>query len=116
MNQDTTINTPATATIWLGMDVSKDRLDVCLLRASDKGIKAQHKSFPNDAAGQAKLLRWVQHLAAPERCHFCLESTGSYSLAVATFLAEAEQFVSVVNPARIKYAGLAQGVGNKTDK
>ncbi|MBV9467685.1 MAG: IS110 family transposase, partial [Abitibacteriaceae bacterium] len=31
------------------------------------------------------------------------------------FLAEAGQRVSLVNPARIKYAGLAQGVGNKTD-
>jgi len=37
-------------------------------------------------------------------------------MAVAHFLAEAEQRVSIVNPARIKYAGLAQGVGNKTDR
>jgi transposase len=37
-------------------------------------------------------------------------------MAVADFLVEAEQRVSIVNPARIKYAGMAQGVGNKTDK
>ncbi len=62
------------------------------------------------------LLRWVQHLVAQQPCHFCLESTGSYSTGLAQFLAEAEQPVSLVNPARIKYAGMAQGVGNKTDQ
>jgi len=102
-----------TATVWIGIDVSKDTLDVCLLRASGK---EKHKEFNNDAAGHAKLLRWVQHLVGEEVCHYCLESTGSYSMAVAHFLAEAEQRVSIVNPARIKYAGMAQGVGNKTDK
>lgn len=101
------------ATVWIGLDVSKDTLDVCLLRATGK---EKHKQFSNDAAGHAKLLRWVQHLAGEEVCHYCLESTGSYSMAVAHFLAEAEQRVSIVNPARIKYAAMAQGVGNKTDK
>jgi transposase len=101
------------ATIWIGIDVSKDTLDVCLLRA---GGKEKYKQFGNETAGHAKLLRWVHHLAGEEVCHYCLESTGSYSMAIAHFLAEAEQPVSIVNPARIKYAGLAQGVGNKTDK
>lgn len=101
------------ATVWLGIDVSKDSLDVCLLRASGK---EKHKSFSNDTAGHAKLLRWVQHLVGEDVCHYCLESTGSYSMAVAHLLVEAEQRVSIVNPARIKYAGMAQGVGNKTDK
>ena len=103
-------------TVWIGLDVSKDTLDVCLLRATGK---EKHKQFSNDASGHAKLLRWVQHLvgeSGEQGCHFCLESTGSYSTAVAHFLAEANQRVSLVNPARIKYAGLAQGAGNKTDK
>lgn len=105
------------ATVWIGIDVSKDTLDVCLLRASSQDkSKEKHKQFGNEASGHTKLLRWVQHLAGEEVCHFCLESTGSYSMAVAHFLAEAEQRVSIVNPARIKYAGLAQGVKNKTDR
>ena len=101
------------ATVWIGIDVSKDSLDVCLLRATGK---EKYKNFSNDATSHAKLLRWVQHLVGEEVCHYGLESTGSYSMAVAHFLAEAEQRVSIVNPARIKYAGMAQGVGNKTDK
>lgn len=104
--------------IWIGIDVSKDTLDVCLLdvcllRCSGK---EKDKQFSNDAAGHCKLLRWVEHLAGQETCHFCLESTGSYSTAIAHFLAEAGQPVSLVNPARIKYAGMAQGAGNKTDQ
>jgi transposase len=39
-----------------------------------------------------------------------------YSQGIALFLVEKEQLVSVINPARIKYFGLAQNQGNKTDK
>lgn len=99
--------------IWIGLDVSKDTLDACLLRQSDKRTA---KQFANDAGGHAKLLRWVEQTAPGARAHFCLEATGSYSNGVALFLAEAEQLVSVVNPARIHFFGKGQGAGNKTDK
>src|SRR5690348_1437658 len=46
----------------------------------------------------------------------CLEATGAYSEALALFLAEADQTVSLVNPFRIHHAAIAQGAGNKTDK
>jgi transposase len=98
---------------WIGIDVSKDRLDVCLLRAVGR---PQHKPFANAATGWAKMLRWLDHLAPGADRHFALESTGSYSTQVASFLVEAGQRVSVLNPARIKYAALAGGSGNKTDK
>jgi transposase len=84
--------------VWVGLDVSKDTLDACLLRVSGKSTARQ---FGNDAAGYTKLLRWVEHLApeatAHATAHFCLEATGPYSQAVALFLAEAEQRVSVVD-------------------
>jgi transposase len=99
--------------VWIGLDVSKDTVDACLLRQSDKRTA---KQFPNDAAGHAKLLRWVEQLAPDARAHFCLEATGSYSNGVALYLAEQEQRVSVVNPSRIHFFGKAQGAGNKTDK
>jgi len=47
---------------------------------------------------------------------FCLESTGTDGTALATTRASAGRHVSVVNPARIKYAGLMRGRGNQTDK
>jgi transposase len=66
--------------------------------------------------GFAKLLRWVGSQVPKARGHFCLEATGAYSQALAQFLAEADQTVSVVNPAWIKYAGMSQGHRNKTDQ
>lgn len=101
------------ATIWVGLDISKDTLDACLLRPAGK---PQHKTFANAPAGHQKLLRWAQHLAAEQTCHFALEATGAYGQAVAEFLAQAEQRVSVLNPARVKYGGIAAGQSNKTDK
>lgn len=103
----------AEPTAWIGIDVSKDVLDACLLRRTGK---AHFQSVANTDAGHAKLLRWVQHLAPSEIAHFCMESTGTYGQACAEFLVAAHQRVSVVNPARIKYARLAQGEVNKTDK
>lgn len=99
--------------VWIGLDVSKDTLDVCLLRSTGK---SSAKQFSNDASGHTKLLRWAGHLDPDATAHFCLEATGSYSQGVALFLAEAEQLVSVVNPARIRFFGLCQRQGNKTDK
>ena len=100
-------------TIYIGLDISKDTLDACLLRQTGK---PQHKTFANTSAGHQKLLRWVQHSAAEGTCHFALEATGAYGQSVAEFLTQADQGVSVLNPARVKYGGIATGQGNKTDK
>jgi transposase len=101
---------------WIGIDVSKANLIACLIRSPGKPIV---KEFKNDPSGFAKLLRWAMSFKG-EQLHFCMESTGPYSLQIATFLAEAEQTVSVkvsvANPARIKYFGMSKGILNKTDK
>ncbi len=104
--------------LCVGLDVSRDTLDVCLLRPNTKPL---HKQFANDEAGFALLLKWTQSQAsqaqAPQgRAHFCLEATGSYSTGIALYLAHHEQPVSVVNPARIRFFGLCQRQSNKTDK
>lgn len=101
-----------TSKACVGLDVSKDTLDVCLLVES----KRHEKQFANDAPGHRQLLRWSQSLAKESLCHFCLEATGPYSQGIALFLMEKEQLVSVINPARIRFFGLAQNQGNKTDK
>jgi transposase len=96
----------------VGLDVSKDTLDVCLLINE----KRREKQFANDTTGHRQLLRWAHSLAKDSSCHFCLEATGPYSQSIALFLMAKEQLVSVVNPARIRFFGLAQNQGNKTDK
>lgn len=45
-----------------------------------------------------------------------MEATGGYEDALATALHAAGRTVGVVNPTRIKYAGIVRGRGNKTDK
>jgi transposase len=102
-----------TDTCFAGIDVSKDRLDCCLLLPCGK---AKEQAFGNDRRGHAALIAWADRHAAGRPVHFCLEATGPYSEAPATALAEAGRLVSVVNPTRVKYAGLARGRGNKTDK
>ena len=98
---------------WIGIDVSKDKLDACLLREDDK---TSDLSVENNKKGFTKLLAWVKRNAPQANLHFALEATGAYSNAVAEFLAEADQFVSVLNPAPVKYAAMAYGFTNRTDK
>lgn len=104
--------TQTNPTAWIGIDIAKLSFEACLLRAQGKAL---HKHFDNTPAGFAKLVRWVESLAPEAVAHFCLEATGTYSEALALFLAEADQRVSLVNAFRIKHAALAQGAANKTD-
>ena len=73
--------TPAPAA-WVGIDISKDTLDACLLPAP--GGKPRTQAFANDPAGHAALAAWADEHAAGTPLGFCLESTGAYSEALAT--------------------------------
>jgi transposase len=64
-------------TVWIGLDVSKDKLDACLIKTEGKPL---WKIFPNSTAGHQKLLRWAKHMAGEAACHFGLEATGAYGL------------------------------------
>jgi transposase len=103
----------ATDTYFVGIDVSKDTLDTCLLRPDGR---AQEATFGNDPQGYAALAAWADRLAGGLPLHFCMEATGPYSDGPATALAEAGRRVSVANPARVRSHGLAGGQGNKTDR
>jgi transposase len=108
------VGTTATtaATYFAGIDVSKDTLDAGLLGPTGA---TRPKSFANDRAGHAALLAWADRQAGGAAVHFCMEATGPYSTALATFLHAAGRLVSVVNPARVKAHAKACGQLNKTD-
>jgi transposase len=96
----------------LGIDVSKLKFNVCLIREDGK---LRHRVFANTEAGFTQLSDWLKknHVV---QVHACLEATGTYSEALATYLFDAGQLVSLVNPAATKaYAG-AQLSRTKTDK
>ncbi len=66
-------------TAWIGIDVSQDTLDACLLPADGK---PRRRSFANDPAGHAALIAWADDgPAADAALGFCLESTGAYGQA-----------------------------------
>lgn len=105
---------PSTAEdVCVGIDVAKAKLDVCLLNGQGTTF---HRRFTNTADGFSELLAWTKQLAGASSCHFALEATGPYSDALATFLFDAGLRISLLNPARVRYAALAAGEDNKTDK
>ncbi|AYG58103.1 IS110 family transposase [Rhizobium jaguaris] len=91
----------------LGIDISKDRLDVHLL---PDGID---KQFPNDAKGLRALIRWLLPYA-PERIVF--EATGAYHRRLERMLATADLPGVKVNPQRLRAFAKACGRLAKTDR
>lgn len=111
-------NSGSSIRAWIGIDVSQKKLDVALIRLNVN--KAPSSTFDNTDQGFAKMMAWLKkHLhgnPTREECHFCLEATGTYSNAVANFLAEAEQRLSLVNPRVVNDYARYRNRGNKTDK
>ena len=96
----------------LGIDVSKNTLDACLL--DDPGQAPGMIQVANTAAGFAQLIAWLAQQGAAD-APVVLEATGRYWLEVTQALQAAGHAVSVVNPARIKAFRGTLLVRNKTD-
>lgn len=96
----------------VGIDVSKSKLDVCVL----KGDKVKTKVFRNTRAGHAELSEWLGQRELSTGTPVVLEATGPYSEAVAIALSDTGWAVSVVNPARIAGFARSELTRNKTDK
>jgi transposase len=92
--------------IFVGIDVSKDRLDVHV-RPSDESFAVR-----SDEAGIAALLA---RLAVLQPALMVLEATGGYEAAVAAALAHAGVPVAVVNPRQIRDFARATGQLAKSD-
>lgn len=98
-------------TVYLGIDIASKKFDAALL--SNDGY--QCKAFANSVAGYTALLKWAD-VGDFLEIHACIEATGDYGTALATFLYEKKIKVSVVNPSRIKGYGMAELSRTKTDK
>ena len=96
----------------LGIDIAKAKFDVALLI---EGKIKKTRVFENTPIGFQALSAWltkqdITTLAA------CMEATGSYGEALATYLFDQGFAVSVVNPAQIKSFSGARLMRAKTDK
>ena len=93
--------------VFIGIDVSKQRLDVAVRPTGTKWAVA------NDAAGVALLVERVRALAPVAL--IVMEATGGYEMAVAAALTAAELPAVIVNPRQVR--DFARGMGKlaKTD-
>ena len=95
---------------YLGIDVSKRKLDCALLL----GGKTRNKAIENSPAGMNVLKAWLaRHGGAG--AHVCMEATNTYWELCAETLADAGHPVSVVNPALVKAHAQSCGLRTKTD-
>lgn len=92
--------------IYVGIDVSKDTLDVAV--HGDK----QHWSFPNNETGITKAVSKFKELS-PELV--VLEATGGFEVFLATELVVAKIPTAVVNPRQVRDFAKSVGMLAKTD-
>jgi transposase len=97
-------------THFLGVDIAKHKFDVALILNG----KFKNKVFENTEAGFTALIQWLtSHQVS--HVHVCMEATGVYWEALATYLADAQHKVSVVNPAQISAYAKSVLQRGKTD-
>lgn len=103
--------------ISIGIDVSKDKLDVLWLRDKETR-KVKTKAFMNRPEDHQKIVAWVlkNTQAALSDIQFVMEATGVYHEALAYALHEQQAQVFVINPARTKAHAKSLGIHTKTDK
>jgi transposase len=91
--------------VYLGVDVSKDSLDVAFL--------SQNHSLPNTKAGARKLLARIAKHSGP--VHVICEATGGYERTLVNALHEEQITLSVINPRLARDFARAQNRLAKTD-
>jgi transposase len=96
--------------IYVGVDVSKDRLDVAL-RPTGAGW-----SFPNEQSGIDALVSQLLLEEAPPPALVVLEATGGFERPLAAALAATGMPVAVVNPRQARDFARATGRLAKTDR
>lgn len=100
---------------YIGIDVSKAKLDCCLLFDSSDS-KRKSKSIPNNKDSISDLLAWLAKQGAhPGELHAVLESTGVYHEQAAIALYDAGVTVTIANPAHVKNFGKGLAIRTKND-
>lgn len=103
-------------TIFVGIDVSKAKLDVALTHNGKEILS--YATFENNLDGFKKLINWTKKLSKKfEKIHYCMEATGIYSEEISEYLQEQKNsIVSVVNPVQPKAFAGSLLLRTKNDK
>ncbi|MCP5545723.1 MAG: IS110 family transposase [Akkermansiaceae bacterium] len=97
---------PNPETTYVGLDISKSRLDSAVADGSPR-------EDANSPEGRAAFVRHVARLANPR---VICEATGGYEKAIVGALMEAGIEVCVVQPGRVRHYALAEGLLAKNDR
>jgi transposase len=103
-------------TYFVGIDISKDHLDVSVLR-KETVKKFEDKKVANTVEGYEKMVEWLEQKKIPlDDCLFCMEHTGVYGLVLFAWLS-CMQADFVVEPGlRIKKSiGMVRGKNDTID-
>lgn len=98
--------------VVLGIDIAKAKFDVAV-RWPDGRMR--RKAFANTRAGFVALMAWLGHQGVTQ-VHAALEATGTYGLALAEFLHDSGQIVSLLNPSVTHAFAHSQLRRAKTDR
>lgn len=96
----------------VGIDVSKESLDVCLV-LPDFGNR--FSTFKNSEEGFVELLSWIGK-KTDLTVRVCMEPTGAYSNGIASYLSSNEVFVCMANPRAVRDYARSTMQRSKTDK
>ena len=102
---------------YIGVDVSKDSLDVAFIDAQHKEI-IDHMQVSNDDQGMDQMTGWLQSHASFDLAQtlFCMEATGLYCYSLLQFLQQNNGAVWVENAVQIKRSlGIVRGKNDKVD-
>ncbi len=100
----------------VGIDVSKDTLDVCIYFNEES---TQVGQFTNDTEGFNQIDAVLQSHKArvgADEIHLVCEPTGGYQAALVAFAYEQEWKISLPNPAQVRDWASGIGIRAKTDK
>jgi len=104
--------------LFIGIDISKATLDVCVLSPTDVTNCCCHQ-FSNSPKGFTQLVKWIRQKSEGVVDHdwkICMENTGIYSLELNCFLHEKGIWQSMVNALQIKRSmGVVRGKTDKAD-
>jgi transposase len=104
LSEKESVVTPQT---FVGIDVSKAKLDVCCLPGGE------YRQFSNDREGHAKLIQWL--LTMPNSL-LVVESTGGYERDLMYAVQDAELAIALCNPRQVRDFAKALGLLAKTDR
>jgi len=102
--------------VFIGIDISKDQLDLVLLKEEHFGTY-EDKKVPNSFNGFDGIVKWLEKKKINlEDCLFCMEHTGTYGLLLFAWLSQMGIDFVVEPGLKIKRSlGITRGKNDKLD-